>query len=287
MFFFMSRFFVVAVVLFSSQLLEAAFHPERSSPRSLGVGEATVSSADDTSAFVVNPAGLSRHASIRRLSGHGFIQRKPSHYNVSGAFIDGVTEDPLHWGFRFQHQSSALSKFQDYGLGLSSQWGEHILFGTSQHLQHFKTTARHQKTWAYTWHAGLLLLINDYWAFGASIENPYRFTKKRAIDPMIVRSGMSLNLESWRFLTQYDFDASHETQGLKAGLEWRTIASLTLRGGFFHDFNRSFRRDDSLARGYSLGASLEPDRHFSLDLAFLDQLKSSERILSFGLSVRI
>ena len=282
-----SCLFVFAVLPLLSQYAEGSFTPQRSTPRSLGVAEAVVAAADDAAAFVVNPAGISRHASQRRLALNGHFEEKANEYNISTSVLDGLTEDPLHWGFRFQHESSGLSKFQDYALGLSSAFNRYLMLGTSQHLSHFGKTLQTQKMWAYTFHAGALILLNDYFALGFSVENPYRFKKLRAMDPFVVRSGASLNLEAFRFLLQHDWDSSNQCQALKTGMEWRALRALILRGGFFHEFNKSLERVDSLPRGYSLGFSLEPDRHFSFDFAFLDQLRSSQRFISMGVSAKI
>lgn len=245
--------------------------------RSLGNAGAYTAIADDPTAFVLNPAGLSRNAGYRRIYFNGRFYRDFKHWGLNASLIDGMTEDPIHWGFRFDTTRTLELKREQYIFASSYSFRNIVMVGTNTRITQFNRSTNFDPAWIFTMDAGVLGFVNDYLSLGVAVKNFVRSETSSTMAPVSFSGGLAVNLERFRF----DFDAERN-QSIKqivfrGGAEVSVTPYAILRGGYFQDRQR-------IESGYSLGATFRPDPRFNLDVGFLDQLRSSYRIFSLGMT---
>ncbi len=251
------------------------------STRSLGVGGAYVSIADDLSAFSLNPAGLSRNSENRMLAFDNRYVNRFRNWALQGAIIDGKTEDPLHWGFHFNIVETDIVEMDQYTLGLSYSYENYILVGISQRLTNFDTSGMTRDVWIYTMNAGGLWFVTDFLSLAAAVQNAFRSVADTTLVPVRLTGGLSFNFKYARLSTDLQKDLSNRRLILRGGVEIQPLVSeMSLRAGLFRDF-------DSEDSGYTLGMTTEPVKGFGIDFGFSDQLDSSLKIFSAGIQLRL
>src|SRR5690606_38769376 len=126
-------------------------------PQSLGAGGAYTSIADDQSAFFLNPAGISRHAQERKLYFSTNFHDRIKDWQLSGGFIDGITEDPLHFGFLFNTVRTGDYKKDEYILAPSLNLRNIVLIGVTNRIVKFNSSPGTPDTWEFAADAGVLI----------------------------------------------------------------------------------------------------------------------------------
>lgn len=268
-------FVFVLLALPSTSIVGQGFEPIKShrfTAGSLGVANAVTSIASHTSAFYFNPAGISRHSEYRLVSASPRFIESADNFGVQAAVIDGKTEDPLHWGFSYNFaRSESVARFHDFVLGTSYNFNNRVLIGVGQRLTNFDRRALTPEKWTYGINAGALVFVTDHIAFGASFDNFVRSNESAITNPVIFRSGVSANFERFRIGLDAERDQSNTKTTGRMGGEWQATQLMQSRAGFFSD---TAQKDI----GYTLGLGFKPSEIFQLNLAFMDQLKSSVMI---------
>ncbi len=251
-------------------------------PTGIGAAAATTSIADGSSAFNLNPAGLSRHSERRFFDVHSkFFQKRPKeNWSVGGSVIDGKTEDPLHWGFRFNSVHTERIKRDTYDLALSFNFKNIVLAGISNQLSDFDRALETPERWTYSMNAGLLLFATDFLSVGAAMSNLLRSTRAATIEPVKGRLGLSFNWIWFRVAADWERDFSHKTNEGRTSLELNPIDMMKFRAGYYRNFTTK-------AHGLGLCTSVAVFDRLSLDFSLLDAFNSSLRVFTGGLRVEI
>lgn len=271
---------LVTVTLYAAPL-------ESLPPRALGAGGAYMAIADDSSAFSTNPAGISRTAEYRRIyvSSRFYrldssAQAKGSQWGLQSSVIDGITEDPIHWGFNFDTTRTAPTKRQKYELATSIDFKNLILIGLTHRFSQYNRTPTNSASWVFTMDAGVLAFITDYLALAATTKNFVRSKKDKNLSPFTYGAGLSLNFKPLRISAEAEREHSLPQTWIRSGLEYTLTPYVISRAGYFQDRTRD-------QYGFTLGMSVLPDHRFNLDLAYLQQLKSDYKNFSFGIVIQI
>lgn len=251
------------------------------SPRSLGAAGSYISFSDDQSAFSQNPAGLSRHSENRKIFLSNHFVDGWKNWALQGAVIDGKTEDPLHWGFSFNSVHTDLERKDRYSLGLSFNWKNLFLVGLTNDLFNFGNASLTTDEWSYGMNFGALAFIGDYIAIGGAVIHAVKMRNDANPLPRSYNGGLSLNVLKFRLDAEIHRDQDRKKFIYRSGLEYQPMDSTTFRAGYHQDQSG----DEKI---YSFGVTLNPvGNRFSLDLGYLDQLKSSFKALSVGMSLRL
>lgn len=267
---------LIALVPASTTAL-SVLDPGSLSTRGLGVAGAHTAIADDSSAFSVNPAGLSRNAEYRRVFANSRFYKDFKHWGLNAGIIDGITEDPIHWGFRFDSTRTQELKRNQYVFASSYGFRNIILFGTNTRFHQFNRTSTITPRWIFGMDAGVLGFVADYLSIGFAAKNIVRSEPSSELAPFSFSLGAALNLQRYRI--DIDVERNHSGQAFyfRGGGEFAVVPTVTLRAGYFQDRQRR-------EYGYSVGATIKPDNRFALDVGFLDQLKSSYKVFLLGVS---
>ena len=266
----------------SAQYSTPVFNTHEQSARSFGAAGAYTSFADDSSAFNLNPAGLGRNLEERSLGASYRLYEKRRDFGLRAYVIDSKTENPLSWGFLFDWARTREDWHQDYRLGLSFNYKNYLMIGSSSVMSRYATsTITTRNYWQYANDVGALAFIGDMIAVGATLKNFVR--TKAATVPYRLLGGASLNLQSLRLSIDAERNFTNRITIGRSGIELKPFQSFTLRGGGY--FGRY--QNSSTEKGYTLGASFAPAARFSVDLGFHDRLKSDERSYVAGMNFRI
>jgi len=250
-------------------------------PKSLGAGGAYVSIVDDDSAFQLNPGGISRHAESRSLIFHSTFVEKASSWALGGAVIDGLTEDPLHWGFQFNTVHTEKLKMEYYNLASSYNFRDFILIGVTNQLTKFHHSALTSNPLIFTMSAGVLIFATDTVSIGLSVLNPVRTRESGILAPVKFLGGGGFNLKHLRAGLDYERDFSNRINTIRMGVELQPLtASFSLRGGFYREITHGIF-------GYTTGFTATPTESLGVDFAFLDQLNSEFKAFTTGLRIRL
>lgn len=258
------------------------FNPHEQSVKSFGAAGAYVSFADDSSAFTLNSAGISRNLEERSLGASYRIFKKRRDFGFRAFVIDGKTENPLGWGFLFDWARTREDWHQDYRLGLSFNYKNILMIGSSSVFSRYSpTSVTTRDYWQYANDFGALAFIGNYIAVGVSAKNIIR--TKGETSPYRLLAGVSGNFRQARLSLEGERNLTDEIWIARAGAELKPFQTVTVRGGGY--FGRY--KDASTERGYTLGLSLHPLNKFMMDFAYHDRIKSDERSFMVGLSFRI
>ena len=271
--------FLVASPL-SSMKAESSVDPGTLSTRAMAVSGAYASIADDASAFMTNPAGISRHAEERKLFFGTRFYDGFKRWGLNAAVIDGITEDPLHWGFKFDTTRTQELQREFYSFATSYSFKNVVLLGINHHFDVFRETPLNQSKWLFALDAGVLIFASDFISFGAATTRFYRSKKDSSLAPFKYSAGASLNFRKFRAGAAVERNQSERRVVLKSGVEVQPVKFLMVRAGYFSDRTGN-------DRGYSLGMGVDPSERFRLDIAFLDHLKSSYKVFSGGFRLLI
>lgn len=273
--------YVGALVCFTQSLWAIVLpdHLDLSSQsiRSLGAGGAYTSIAEDFYAFGKNPAGLSRNAEQRKLGVQNFFANRVKDWSLQAGLIDGITEDPLHWGFYFHTTHTRDLRWDQYALGTSYNYENLVLVGISHRLSKFGRSRLARDMWAYGGQAGVLAFLTDWLSIGASGENIARSKSLGSVSPVKGSFGMSFNSRPCRIGLDVERNFSEKLNKFRFGIEAKATTFLIVRAGGFVD---SKKRDMAVTTGFSLS----PFEQFQLDFAVLDQWSSSFYVVSSGLT---
>ncbi len=271
--------FWYAVISFSA--------PIDPTPRSLGVSGAYRAIADDASAFETNPAGISRHSEYRRLyaSSRFYSLDKTDagdslNWGLNTSIIDGITEDPLHWGFSFDTTRSNPLKLQKYSLATSLNIKNIVLVGLGHRFFQFNRTIAFTPEWIFGMDLGVLAFPLDFLSVGAVVKNFVRSKNDSNKAPVEFGGGAALNLKRLRLAFDIEKNYSRAATFFMSGLEFSFTPISILRGGYYQDRTHS-------EYGYSVGMSVSPDPKFGMDLGFVDQLKSDYMVFSAGIALQL
>lgn len=266
-------------VLVSSTTTEALDFKDVS-PQSLGAAHAYTSVVDDQSALTLNPAGLSRHSKNRLVFTSGGIQGDDfDDWQFSAGFIDGKTEDPLHFGFAFNSLRTDARKMDEYRLATSFNWENLLLVGLGNTFTNFNRAALTSEKWAYSIDAGALLFLYDVVSIGASSQNIFRTYDSVDLSRKATL-GVSANFRQARVSQDVERNLTLETWEFRSGIEYRARSFSIARAGFFTN-------EDWDEKGYTLGLTFKLWQSFDLDLAFLDHFNSDDRMYKAGFSFKL
>lgn len=263
----------------------AAFDIHNQSPESLGMAGTARAIAADQSAFFENPAGLSRHSKHRvfvsdysLLTGLG---SSGADWALKAGVIDGITEDPLHWGFLYSGVHTDLQRKDRYVFSSSFNYEDFLMLGVSSKVIRFGNASVTSRDWVYGIDLGALVFLTDHLAVASFIENIGRFDYNGVNSmPRVYGGGASLNFVNWRLGVDVERNHTDELLTVQTGIEYRVSPALTMRAGYFRELTEK-------EHGYSLGTSSELFRKLSIDFSFLDQLESNLRIFSLGFRAEI
>ncbi len=249
----------------------------RQSARSLGAAGAYSSIADDSSAFYLNPAGLSRNSEARLFATTGtFLENTRDNFGITAALMDGKTEDPLHWGFLFNMARTESRRFYDYVLASSYSYDGFLMVGIQNRLSSFELPS--DKT-AFSISAGALALLGENLTLSIWGANLYRTDTENPDLPLSFGGGGSFNLETIRLA--FNFERLPEPNKVYAQMAGELLIgeNMMLRGGYLSDIHAA-------DRAWSAGLSLLPTEGSSLDVGYLHYLNADFFVLNSGLTIR-
>ncbi|MDB5038354.1 MAG: hypothetical protein JWQ35_1882 [Bacteriovoracaceae bacterium] len=235
--------------------------------------------ADDQSAFNINPAGISRNSEYRRLYLNSRIYNDFKHWGLNAALIDGITEEPIQWGFLFDTTRTLAIKKEQYVFASSYNWKNYVLIGTTAKFTQFNRSLNYTPTWLFATDAGLLFFPTDYLSFGATLKNFIRSKTRSSLAPVFYGAGIAINLQKLRADLDIERNESDKESVFRGGVEFFLTPSVLIRGGYYQDR----KRVDS---GVTVGASAQNDR-VGFDIGFLDAIHSDYKVFSMGISVTL
>jgi len=266
-------FSIAATLILPSKSLElsASPNPQQSfllqqSARSLGVAGAYTAIADDRSSFYLNPAGLSRFAEKRSLSFQGGSRERWKNWSLGASFVDGITEDPLQWGFSFDTTSFPALRQDRYSLATSFRLWDFFRLGVVHHLVYL---GRSFDDWFYQLDAGAIILLGDHFLVGSRMGSAMKASDKFDFSERELRSGVSFNSLNFRLGSDFVYGFKTKGKSFQTGIEYLTHDFLTARAGYqYSQFTKK--------HAYSFGSSVKVEEQFSVDTGFIDFIKSSE-----------
>jgi hypothetical protein len=223
--------FTTSVLFLLSQIAFAGGDNRPSGARSAAMGTSSVALTDIWSAFN-NQAGLARLSSPT--AGIYYENRfllKELGYKA-GAFALPLNQGTV--AMSFSHFGYAAYNESKIGLAFAKAFGKYIAFGLQLDYNMARLAESYGNRNFITFEAGLLANITPALAVGAHVYNPIRaklseFNYERA--PVIMRLGAAYEITDKIILTaETEKDMDHEAN-FKAGLEYKLIPQLHLRGG--------------------------------------------------------
>lgn len=262
-----------------------SFDPYLESPKSLGAAGAYRSIADDPSTFYTNPAGLARHQENRFVFLSGDVVPTglgggKKDYVVQAGLLDGKTEKPLAWGFSFAGVHTDTNRKDFYTFDSAFNFENFFLIGLSNSIINFGTRTRTEDQWAYSLGVGIMAFLHEFVSVGVQAQNLLNSAKDANHLDRRFSLGVSLNLLNLRWAVDMERNQDEGEQVLQTGIEYRFLPGLFLRSGYFRNLTTK-------EHGYTMGTSSELANRFFVDLGYLNQLKSSFSLLSFGFRVRL
>ncbi|HRW68216.1 hypothetical protein [Lentimicrobium sp.] len=227
------RFIVIlsGLLLMQKAELIAGGENRPAGSRSAALGTASVALNDIWSAFN-NQAGLARlsDASAAVYYENRFLLKELGY--KAGAFALPVKAGTI--GLSFGHFGYSAYNESKIGLAFAKAFGKHIAFGLQLDYNMARLAESYGNRNFITFEAGVLANITPQLAIGAHIYNPVsaklsEFNDERA--PVIFRLGAAYEITPKFLLTaETEKDINHEAN-FKAGIEYKLIPMLHLRGG--------------------------------------------------------
>lgn len=202
-----------------------------SGARSAAMGTSSVALIDVWSAFN-NQAGLARltDATAGVYYENRFLLKELGY--KAGAFALPMNQGTLALSFsHFGYDAYNESKI---GLAFAKAFGKYIAFGVQLDYNMARIAESYGNRNFITFEAGVLANITPELAIGAHIYNPVRaklseFNDERA--PVIFRLGAAYEITDKFLLTAETEKNIDHTANIKAGIEYKLIPQLHLRGG--------------------------------------------------------
>lgn len=226
------RIQLVVLLLIPSIMVATAGGENRpSGARSAGMGTASVAVSDLWSAFN-NQAALARIESAYAgvYYENRYMLRELGY--KAGAFALPVKHGTV--ALSFAHFGYSAYNESKIGLAYAKSFGKYISFGLQLDYNMARLDESYGKRNFITFEAGMLANITPELAIGAHVYNPIRarlseFNDERA--PVIFRLGAAYEItEKFLLTAETEKDINHNAN-LKAGIEYKLIPALHLRGG--------------------------------------------------------
>ncbi len=275
---------LIVISLFAIGLVDSlyALDSNRHSSQSLGAGGAYTAIAEGASAFGLNPAGLARFRSERRIFGenHFLVDqgRWKRRTNWRIGFSDTKTEDPLGFGFLASSLLLPERRRESFHLVPSLNIRDIVFVALGHEIIHVRRNPAQEKYWAFALNPGILVFPLDMIAIGLAVQSAHRSRSSSSEIPVVLQGGVSLNTRSFRIGADLERNFSQSTHQGRLGLEYSVSPLLVMRAGFFGDRKLN-------DRGYTLGFGLTFLGSLRLDAAFVDYLQSSSMTASSSLSI--
>jgi len=222
------------LLLLAGTIFSVAFAGGENRPsgaRSAAMGNASVALSDIWSAFN-NQAGVAR---INE-AGAGFYYENRYMLKELG-YKAGVFALPTkagNLGLSFNHFGYSAYNESKIGLAFAKGFGKHIAFGVQLDYNMARLAESYGNRNFLTFEAGMLATITPKLSVGAHVYNPIsaklsEFNDERA--PVIFRLGAAYQITD-KFLVTAESEKNMDAgTDVRAGLEYRIIPQLYLRGG--------------------------------------------------------
>jgi len=256
--------------------------------RPLGMGEAYVALADDSSATFWNPAGLPKlvFPEIQYMYNQWFVDVRhsffnaafPTNYGVFGGSYSLLDSGDIP-GFSGSGSPEASFKSQDTALTFS--WGRRLndRFSLGVNLKSISESLANYQAQSLAADLGCLFELSPKVKLGAALQNvgqPLKFVSEQTPLPLTVRLGLAVTnvrFEDRQSLTVDYVNSTGSNPALNVGGEYLFREFLALRGGLARSLLRA---------GVGIRAS-----HFGVDYAYLyhDSLGATHQVsflYSFG-----
>ena len=199
--------------------------------RSAAMGTASVGLSDVWSAFN-NQAGLAHLTSPMAGIYYENQFSLPEMGYKAGAFALPLSQGTV--ALSFSHFGYSAYNESKIGLAFARSFGKYIAFGLQLDYNMARLAESYGNRNFITFEAGMLAHITPQLAIGAHIYNPIRaklseYNDERA--PVIMRFGAAYEITNKITITAEAEKDTYKDANIKAGLEYKLIPQLHLRGG--------------------------------------------------------
>ena len=213
-------------------------------------------------------------AGKRYLGIQGGSVERWKNWSAGATFIDAKTEDPLHWGLKFNSFSFPGVREDHYSLGLSVELFDIFNLGVVHHLTYL---GRSVDDWVYSLDVGTMVFMGDHISLGAALSSAVKASDESGFLDREVNGGVSYNDKKFRLGVDYSYGFQSKAKRLKSGIELMLTEHLIFRSGYSYEM-------DLKKHAYSVGSGVKIGDSFGVDTGWMDFLKSRHFIYLAGMN---